>query len=1129
MMRDNLRASARFAGGIALLLLGVCAARAQSDLATVTGVATDPAQAVVPGVTITIRHVETNIARTALTGDSGDFTVTNLHPGSYEISAELPGFRTYRRVGVVLEVGQVLRNDIQLEIGAPSDSVNVTAAVPAINTESGAIKGDVIVQEEIRQLPLDGRDFTDLAFLVPGVVPLAQGGQGSAMVINGARGDSTNFVVDGFNNRNPRGAAAQVRPNIGALQEFKVETSGYSSEYGRMAGGILNMVLRSGTNQLHGDFFEYVRNDVFDSRAFFDTRRLPLRRNQFGATVGGPVVIPKLYDGHSRTFFLLSWESFREVLWQSAIGHTPTAAERSGNFAGAKTYLGEPLYLRDPLVSGTCSETVRTACFPNNTIPASRFHPASVRLMEYYPLPNRPDLRNNYIATSRDQDFWDSFLIKLDHKFSANDSTSVRYQKRTARNSDPFDGSNLGIFGRKQRDDRSLFGLDHTHVFSPKLLIELRTGITRNATREREVWAGRNIAAELGIPGTTSDADLVGFPRFTVLDYFDLGAANNQPVQYYVTTIQGGAKFTWVRSKHLFKWGFDVDRVRFNQPYFNNSRGTFNFQDRWTNHPIGDFLLGMLNSATRTAITTLNYVRATSYGAFFNDDYKVTRDLTLNLGLRYELDLPPVDRYDRASNFVPELNKIVIASDANVPGLADRVASAGLSDRVALASAFALPRALVYADRNNFAPRVGFAWRPFGTKRTVLRAGWGIFYTGHLLNPIRTSLMTGFPFSNNETYNRLASNPNIVTLSDPFPVSRKTEGGVTNSNGYDVHAPTGDLLSYNLTVERDLGGGTAIEVGYVGSKGTHLGRRYDINQPIRTLALYQAGATFPRPYTGLNAINFYSFGSNSSFNSGQISLRKRGRGGLFYRVNYSFSKSIDDASQISDASDGGFGGAQNARDLKSERGRSDFDRSHTFTAAFSWQLPVGRRHRFLAGAGAPVQAVLGGWQMSGTVVLYSGQTFTVTSADFDAAVGESQRPNRLGSGAQADLAGQGRRGVDYPWFNITDFERVPRCLARDQCQPSPHGFSPFQFGNAGRNILEGPGTGYANLSLTKNFRLKERRNFQFRYEVFNITNHPNFRLPNRQFNTTTGGLISSVTERGRGGPRVMQLALKFEY
>jgi len=1113
-----------------LLWLGV-SAYGQSSLATVTGIVTDTAQAVMPGVAVSIRNVETNIVRRGQTSDNGDFTITNLSPGIYELKAEMQGFRTYRKAGIVLEVGQVLRNDIQMQVGTVNESVTVMAEITTINTESGTLKGDVIVHEEIQDLPLEGRDFFDLALLVPGVFPRAQGGQGSGLNVNGARADNTNYYVDGFNNRNPRGAAPQIRPNIDALQEFRMETSGFSAEYGRMAGGIMNMALRSGTNRFHGSLFEYLRNEVFDARGFFDVETPKLRRNQFGATVSGPLVLPRLYHGRNRTFFLFSWEGYRQVLGQTRLGRTPTAEEHAGDFSSAVDVRGNRILVRDPLLTGNCNATDGRACFPDNTIPAVRFDPIALKLLAYYPLPNRAGFRNNYRTSATDHDVFDSFLGKVDHRFSEKHNVSFRYQKRFARNSQPFAGSDLGTFGTKQKDGRSLLGLDYTHMFSPSFLLELRSGYSRNATLERSIWQGRNVAAELGIEGTTTDPELLGFPRFTVLNYFPLGDPVGQPLDYHVTDIQGSAKFTWVQSKHVLKWGFDISRVRFNQPFNNNVRGTFAFQDRWTNHAVADFLLGMMQSASRRVGTTRTYVRQTSYGAFFNDDFKASRSLTLNLGLRYEVDLPPVDRFDRMANFIPGIGKIIIASDRNIPNLAELLAEANLADRVGLARDYDFPRSLVFADYTNLAPRAGFAWRPFATQKTVLRGGYGIFYSGHLLNPVRASLTEVYPFAISQTFSRQAGRPNLVTLSNPFPDVRETLTGITNSSGYELHPPAGYLQSYNLTVERDLGSGMAVEVAYVGSKGTHLGRRYDVNQPIRSRQLFDAGAGFPRPITGLNTINYYSFGSNSIFTAGQISFRKRGRGGLFYRVNYTYSKSLDNASQISGVADGGFDGAQNARDLKSERARSDWDRGHVVTGAFSWQLPVGRGKAFLGGARGLTNYVLAGWQLSGTLSLYTGAPFTVLTSSVDPNLGESQRPNRISTGFQRDVSGASQRGVDYPWFRLEDFERVPRCETAPvrQCGVSEHGFEAFRFGNSGRNILDGPGLAVVNLSLMKNFRMKERRNLQFRWESFNAINRANFMLPNRTFDAITGGTITRAVESGRGGPRVMQIALKYEF
>ncbi len=460
---------------IVTLVAPVAPLDAQSGMATVTGLVSDTADASIPQAAIRIRHLETNIAREMMTSAEGEFTITNLPPGVYELTAEKSGFRGHRKSGIILEVGQVLREDIRLQVGAVNESISVHSEVALINTETGAIKGDVITQQEIADMPLDGRDFTDLAFLVPGVMPRAQGGQGSGLNVNGARADSTNFSVDGFNNRNPRGAAPQVRPNMSAMQEFKMEVSGFSAETGRMAGGVVNMVLRSGTNRFHGDLFEYIRNDVFDARAFFDTTKQPLRRNQYGATLHGPVLLPRIYNGRDRTFFLFSWEAYREVLGQSNIGRVPTALERSGDFSQSVVPItGAKLYLRDPLATGTCNATNAASCFPGNVMPASRFDPIALKLMAYYPLPNRGDGPNNFINTAKDFDVWNSFMWKVDHRFSSKDSMAFRYQIRAADNTAPFAGSGLALWPTYSNDARSLLGVDHTHLFSPNTL-HLRT------------------------------------------------------------------------------------------------------------------------------------------------------------------------------------------------------------------------------------------------------------------------------------------------------------------------------------------------------------------------------------------------------------------------------------------------------------------------------------------------------------------------------------------------------------------------------------------------------------------------------------------------------------------------------
>src|SRR5581483_956900 len=406
----------------ACLALFVSSVLSGQELASVTGVVMDSTKAVLVGANVTIRNTNTNIARSNLTNQDGFFTITELAPGSYELTVAKPGFETYRESSIVLETGQQLRNDVQMKVGSASETVSVVAEVAPLNTENGQIKGAVIVQQEIQDMPLDGRDFTDIAFLVPGVVPGAQGGTG-AMSVNGARADNTGFRLDGFDDRNARGAAAQLRPNIDALEEFRMETSGFSAKSGNVAGGIMNMTLKTGTNQLHGTVFEYMRNDVFDGRGFFDPYRLALHRNQFGATASGPVLITKLYNGRDKTFFLVSWESYRNTDGETRLNNVPTTLERAGNFKEDFSQItGKPIAILNPYNNYNP--------FPGDVIPKSLIDPIANNVLKWYPLPNYVAPGLNYQATTTAVASWDSILLKGDHRFSDRDSISVRYSYR---------------------------------------------------------------------------------------------------------------------------------------------------------------------------------------------------------------------------------------------------------------------------------------------------------------------------------------------------------------------------------------------------------------------------------------------------------------------------------------------------------------------------------------------------------------------------------------------------------------------------------------------------------------------------------------------------------------------------
>ncbi len=1107
---------------VALLVAGQL--YAQAELATVRGVVTDTTQKVIPAVRVTVRNMDTDAAHTVTTSQEGFFAVPQLPAGPYVIEAVSAGFETYRQKGIVLQVGQTFYAEIKLAVGSVNESVEITADVANLNTDNGMVKGYVVTTAEIADMPLNGRDFTELALYVPGVASAPAGEPGSFASINGARADSTNFVVDGIDDRNVRGAAAQLRPNIDSMQEFKMETSGYSAEYGKMAGGILNMVLKSGANSYHGTAFEYFRNDFFDSKAYFDTSKLGFHQNQFGGLISGPITIPKLYNGHDRTFFMFSWETLLQQYGQSYLGVVPTAAEHAGNFAGIVSTAGAAITLKNPFSS--------YAVFPGNIIPASLMSPIGQKIVSYYPLPNRTAVGNNYIFPSSRYNNFNSFITRGDHRLGEKNTISVTYGKHFAWTSDPAEYSNLGLFGTTERDDRELGGISLTHIFSATLVLESRFGLSRSSTRDA-LMGNYPTAAQLGMVG--SSPGLPGFPaafpQIAVTGYLAIGYGNNEPVQYFVTNYGVHETLTWIKGAHVMKMGVDISRNRFNQPYFNNARGSMTASGIWTGNgtatngdAIADLELGLLGSSSIDTQTQNNYMRNHETSAFFTDDWKIRRDLTLNLGARYEVDSPPADLYGRVTNFLPQYGVVAVGNPGNIPNYAQAIASNTTGAYTVPASKLGIPQnSLIYTNYNGFAPRMGFAWRMFGGTKTVLRGGYGIFYTGEQLNNIRNGLDNVFPAVIAPSFSRVTSPVLGPTLASPW-------GGTgslgTTATGYPLHPNNSYLQSYNLTLERELGRWVVFEGAYVGSKGTHLLIEDNINIPFRTIAYYQATGTFPSPYgSTFGTINEWCTCTNSIYSAGQFTFRNRANGGLTYHISYTYSKSIDVASAGDNNGDTLGGTIQDPRALFLSRARSDFDRGHVVQAVISYPLPVGRNKRFLSSAGSVTNGFFGGWVLASTSLFQTGSPMTVEDSSVNLSIGQNSYPNRIGNGAET--GGIGRRGIDYPWFNPAKYLPVPGCASRTNCSPDQYGFVPFADGNGGRNDLDAPGVQNINLTLQKNWAVGERKTVQFRWEVFNIFNHPNFVLMNRNFNESAAGYLTSVAATGTGGPRIMQFALKY--
>src|SRR5216684_1525724 len=1063
-----------------LFVTGIAAA--QTPSATLVGRITDPSHAGIPAATVQVRNVNTNESRTAQSQADGEYTVSNLPPGTYEVIVDKAGFRRLHESNLELQVEQTARLDAQLQIGTTTETVEVKADVPLLNTETSS-RGDVITSTEITEMPLNGRDFNDLAFLVAGVQPAEQGGKGSPYVANGARADASNVLIDGLNDENPRDAGAQARPPLDSLQEFKFQTSGYSAEYGRLAGGVVSMVLKSGGNQLHGALFEYLRNDLFDARNFFDAGKSELRRNQFGGTLSGPVIIPKLYNGRDKTFYFVSWESFRGVQGSNSLGVIPTTLERGGDFSQSFDATGKLILIKDPLLSGSCTATNRTACFKDNVVPVSRFDSIAKQLLQVYPAPNLSG-PNNFIANARNPDFWDSFLFKVDQKLGAKDNFAVRILERWETSTNPFSGSPLGTFGATTDSGQSLYGISETRIFTPTLINEFRVGLTRTINNEVSAHAGTNWAAQYGIPGTTTDPNLTAFPKFSIAGFETFGDSTSNPIRYTVNNFNWNDVVTWNKGKHSIKIGGDVLRVQYYQPTNSNFNGTFTFNGKLTNDGFSNFLLGAPSSTSRKIGTVTNHIYSSAFGFFVQDDYKVTPNLTLNLGLRYEIQKMPYEKYGQMSNYVPSIGKVLLAGISTVPNWQTTVANAGLTGLVGLSSDYGVPYSLVNTNYDNFAPRVGFAWRPFGNNRTVIRSGYGIFYTGSRLSAIRTDLTGGFPFSISQSFTGSTSNPSLLTLGNPFPASLTKVTGVTTANGFEVNPPSPYLESWNFTIERELGLGVGLEAGYSGSKGTHLGRKYDINQVLRT------PTSSIRPYAGFADIEYYYFGANSSYNAATLTLRKRLQHGLIFRANYTYGKSIDVNSGLNYAGDGGVAGAQNSLDLNSERGRSNFDIRHVFSMNFAWRLPLNQNF------------LVRGWQLAGSGTVYSGAPFTPQLSGPSADLGQATRPDRIATGSLPNPSANS-------WFNLGAFQTVPD--------------SAFRFGNSGRNILDGPGTIAMNLALSREFRIGERSRAQFRWETFNVTNHTNLNLPNIVLDKANAGTIIQSKPS-----RVMQLGLRYQ-
>ncbi len=1079
-------------------LLLPSAALAQAPTATLVGQVVDATNAAVIGATVEVRDISTNQIRVTESAAQGEYTISNLPVGMFDVTVSKPGFAQLKKLGLELTADQTARFDATLQVGRATQTVAVTTDVGLLNTEN-ATKGDLITPVEIAKIPLDGRNFNDLAFTVAGVQPAEQSAKGAPYVANGSRADSSGVFIDGINDESPRDAGSQISPPLDALQEFKMETSGYSAEYGRLSGSVVNMVTQSGGNQYHGSLFEFLRNDLFDAPPFNFTNiavpKTKLRRNQFGGDLSGPVTIPYLYNGRDRTFFFLALESYREVQGASATGIVPTPLERTGDFS--QSAAGNPYYFHNPSVTTKvlCAPPAQTkGCLypaPYDKIPT--IDPVAQKLLGYYPLPNLvapPGSPNYYLATDSVSNYNNGFL-KIDQKLGEKDHLAGSFLRRYESSTNPTSGSGLGTFGSNTALHETLISVAETRVFTANLVNDFRFGRTRTVSDEAADDGGVNYALQLGIPGTATNPAVLAFPSFKPTGYENIGDNASVPITYVVNDYDGSDVVTWTRKQHTFRIGGDILHVQLFQPTNTDKNGAFTYTGKLTAGSTTDGLADLLAGYPATSILmtggATNHLVDTNYAAFLQDDYKVTPDLTLNLGLRYELQTLPSEENGQLTNFVPTLGKIVYSNASVVPDLSALLAQSKLTDYYVAAGPVGYPTALIHVNGTRFAPRIGFALRPFHNDRTVIRGGYGIFYTGSRLSFIRTNLAGQFPFSATSTYQAAAPTSTVagssfIASTNPFPASGGSLSGVLTPNGYDPNAPSANLQSYNLTVERELGKGIALEAAYAGSKGSHLGQEFDYNQERIS------GVTSSRPFTAFQSITEAYFNGVSHYDSAQVTVRKRFDHGIFFRVNYTYAKSLDSQSGLNYAGAGGYFGNQNVLNPTAEYGLSDFDIRHNFTATFVY-LTVSSHY------------LLRDWQASGSILAYSGQPFTPkVSGTQD--LGQATRPNRLCNGTLENR-------TIAQWFN-------PSCFA----------IPVSGFGDSGRNILEGPDSVTANIAVGRVFSVRELGSLEFRLETFNTLNHPSFGYPASTIGgSATAGIINSTI----GNSRLMQLSGRYRF
>lgn len=1076
----------------------------QADLGSLSGSVKDQSGASVSGAKVTITSKATGAQRTVLTASTGYYLFSSLPIGGYDVAVDQSGF-DHATSSVTVDPGRDTRFDIQLTVGAASTSVEVTASVTQLNQANANI-GMVFENQVITSTPLFMRNWDDLLRLVPGVQQNRYTEQGGATAsgrtgdfqVNGVHSLQNDFILDGiddntFSENVQELSTEATRPSIDAIQEFQAITNPYSAQYGRSPGAAVDVSTRTGTNEIHGLLFEYLRNRIFDANDFFSNRAGLAKpediQNQFGGNLGAPIVKNKLFG-----FF--NYEGTRIARGITRTSTVPLPNERIGDFSPA---VGQANGITYPTIYQSNNQP-----FANNQIPQSLLGQNALGLMALFPLPNLPGELNNYARTGPFSDNADSYDARVDWHPTDNDSVFFRYAGSNRGRIVPgnfgglADGTSTSAWGDSTLNSYA-GAIGWTHIFGASLVNDLRLGFVRNTSVD--VQLSFNLAPPGNyVPGIPSNpATGGGLPAITFANYTFLGSPDYLPKQQNPQQYQYVDTLSLIRGRHSFKFGVDVRApmrnifqdeadVHGNLQFtgiFTCQRGSNSQCGSGTGLPYADALAGDVQGATLTNVYFVDQ-RVWMASGFVLDDWKITPKLTLNLGLRYDFATPPYEGANRLANFDPAgTGSLVFASGGSVGD-----------------------RTLVKLNTHNFAPRIGFAYS--ADSNTVIRGGYGIFYLTFERIGSEDELALNPPFLVQTTGSiPSTSTTPLFNLQSGFPATWLNPADInyqlTHIRTVDPRTKTPYVQEWSFGVQRKLPAQFVLAVDYVGTKSTYLNTLSDLNEPVNGVV----------PYPNFGELEYQRALGNGSYNAMQVALTRRFAGGFSMNVNYTWSRSIDDAPEELETSSGS---AQNPFNQSAWRGPSDFDFPNRFVASYVYEFPFGKSKPLLqTGVGA---AILGGWRTSGIFTYYSGRPFTVTSGSnysnaLDPFGFATAVPNVIGAPAVL--------GNVNCWFYSSANKA---CASLD-----PNGVNAFseqpigQLGNAGRNILRGPSTTVFDFSLMRNFLITERVGLQARWEVFNLANSPIFGQPN---NNLSSGAVGSITSLASDS-RAMQFALRLSF